>query len=267
MFMPRRRRIEFLLLIVLGLLGAGCAAAEMQRAPNPGGKPANQLDISGNACGPAALLSSFRCGNNSWQKAAAELPGENDRAQLRHWIRQFGLQPSGTLKGRTRWTNAGINVEDLVSAANEMNRPLYLPTLGHDGLFLQGRENPEKLLSRMRARLQSSLKKGIPPLLSMRRHVLRKGQWQSVQGHFITVIAVPEKLGKGEQGFPITYLDPWGGKQCEGWIRVPGESLLVREGAISPCLVAEVPTANIGRKQVRRGEKTVVIPEALIGRW
>lgn len=265
MFMPRRRRIEFPL-ILLVLLAASCAA-QMQQAPNPGGNAANQLDISGNACGPAALLSSFRCGNTGWQKAAAELPGENDRAQLRHWIRQFGLRPSETLKGRTRWTSAGINVEDLVSAANEMNRPLYLPALGHDGLFLQGRESPEKLLRRTRGRLHSSLKKGIPPLLSMRRYVLRRGQWQSVQGHFITVIAVPEKLGKSEQGFPITYLDPWGGKRCEGWIRIPGESLLVRDGAVSPCLIAEVPAANIGRKQVRRGEKTVVIPEAIIGRW
>lgn len=253
--------------MILSLLAATCPAAEMQQAPNPGGKAANQLDISGNACGPAALLSSFRCGSSTWQKAAAELPGDSDKAQMRHWIRYFGLRPSETLKGRTRWTNAGMNVEDLVTAVNEMNRPLYLPVVTHDGLFLQGRETPEKLLKRTRARLHSSLKSGVPPLLSMRRHVLRKGQWQSVQGHFITIIAVPAKLGKGEQGFPITYLDPWGGKRCEGWIRIPTESLLAPQGQRSPCLLADVPAANIGRKEVRKGEKSVVIPEAVIGRW
>ena len=85
----------------------------MSQAPNGAARPANQLDISGNACGPAALLSSFRCGNAAWQKAAVALPGEDDRAQLRHWIRYHGLRPSETLKGRTRWTTAGINVEDL----------------------------------------------------------------------------------------------------------------------------------------------------------
>ena len=239
----------------------------MSQAPNGAARPANQLDISGNACGPAALLSSFRCGNAAWQKAAEALPGEDDRAQLRHWIRYHGLRPSETLKGRTRWTTAGINVEDLVTAVNEMNRPLYLPAIGHDGLFRQGKETPAKLLQRSRERMQRSLEKGIPPILSLRRHVLRRGQWISVQGHFVTVIAVPKKLGRVETGYPITYLDPWGGKRCEGWIRIPGQTLLARQGETSPCLLAEVPAANIGKKAVSRGETTVVIPETVIGRW
>ena len=239
----------------------------MSQAPNGAARPANQLDISGNACGPAALLSSFRCGNAAWQKAAAALPGEDDRAQLRHWIRYHGLRPSETLKGRTRWTTAGINVEDLVTAVNEMNRPLYLPAIGHDGLFRQGKETPAKLLQRSRERMQRSLEKGIPPILSLRRHVLRRGQWIAVQGHFVTVIAVPKKLGRGETGYPIAYLDPWGGKRCEGWIRIPDQTLLARQGEASPCLLAEVPAANIGKKAVSRGETTVVIPETVIGRW
>jgi hypothetical protein len=266
MALPHRLRIERLLAAV-ALLAATCGGTEMSQAPNGGARPANQLEISGNACGPAALLSSFRCGNPAWQKAAAALPGENDRARLRHWIRHHGLRPSETLKGRTRWTAAGINVEDLVTAANEMSRPLYLPMIGHDGLYLRGRETPGKLLRRSRERLQGSLEKGIPPILSLRRQVLRNGQWISVQGHFVTVIAVPRKLGRGDTGFPITYLDPWGGKRCEGWIRIPEQALLVKQGGISPCLLAEVPAANIGKKAVRRGETTVVIPETVIGRW
>jgi hypothetical protein len=266
MALSHRLRIDRLLAAV-ALLAAACGAAEMSEAPNGGARPANQLDISGNACGPAALLSSFRCGNAVWQKAAAALPGENDRAQLRHWIRHHGLRPSETLKGRTRWTTAGINVEDLVTAVNEMNRPLYLPAIGHDGLFRQGKETPSKLLQRSRERMQRSLEKGIPPILSLRRHVFRKGQWTSVQGHFVTVIAVPRKLGRDETGFPVTYLDPWGGKRCEGWLRIPEQTLLASQGEISPCLVAEVPAANIGKKEVRRGETTVVIPETVIGRW
>jgi hypothetical protein len=264
--MPRRLRIDRLLAAVI-LLAASCGAVETSEAPNGGARAANQLDISGNACGPAAVLSSFRCGNAAWQRAGNALPGANDREQLRHWIRFHGLRPSETLKGRTRWTTAGINVEDLVSAVNEMNRPLYLPPIGHDGLLLQGRETPEKLLRRCRERLQRSLEKGIPPLLSLRRHVLRKGRWISVQGHFVTVIAVPRKLGRGEKGFPITYLDPWGGKRCKGWIGIPGMALLAQEGQVSPCLLAEVPAANIGKKQVRGGETTAVIPESVIGRW
>jgi hypothetical protein len=266
MALPLRLRID-LLLGTFALLAAVCGATDTSQAPNSGAKPANQLDISGNACGPAAVLSSFRCGNAAWQTAAAALPGEDDRAQLRHWIRFHGLRPSETLKGRTRWTSAGINVEDLVTAVNEMNRSLYLPVIGHDGLFIQGRETPDKLLRRSRERMQRSLEKGIPPILSLRRHVLRKGQWISLQGHFVTVISVPRKLARGESGFPVTYLDPWGGKRCEGWIRIPRQALLVTPGQTPPCLMAEFPTANIGKKEVRRGETTVLIPETVIGRW
>lgn len=246
---------------------SACEADEMREAPNPGGQASNQLDISGNACGPAALLTSFRCGSATWQKAAATLDGNNGREQLRDWIRRHGLQPSGTLKGRTRWTNSGINVEDLVSAANGMTRPLYLPVLTHDGLFLQGGETPEKLLRRSWERLGRSLEKGIPPLLSLRRQVLRKGVWSPVQGHFVTVIAVPRKLGKGANAFPIVYLDPWGGKRCEGWIRVPERAVLVADGKLSPCLVADIPAANIGKKSLRRSDVSVVVPETVIGRW
>ncbi len=249
------------------ILGSAVRAEDMLEAPNPGGLPANQLSISGNACGPAALLSSYRCGNATWQKAAASLAGGNDREQLGRWIRAHGLRPSETLKGRTRWTSAGINVEDLVTAANEMHKPLYLPVLVHDGLFVQRGERGEDLLRRTWKRLDASLEKGIPPLLSIRRQVLRKGQWQPVQGHFVTVTAIPAKLAKGAHAFPVTYLDSWGGKRCEGWLKVPDQPLLAATAAASPCLLADFPAANVGKKEVRREEKTALVPETVIGRW
>ncbi len=239
----------------------------MRQAPNPGGQAANQLSISGNACGPAALLSSYRCGNESWQKAAASLTGSSDREQIGFWIRTHGLKPSETLRGRKRWTSAGINVEDLITAANEMGRPLYLPVLTHDGLYVQRGEDAQKLLQRTWKRLDTSLEKGVPPLLSLRRQVQRKGSWQPVQGHFVTVIAIPAKLEKGASGFPVSYLDPWGGKKAEGWIKIPTQPVLTEPGSPPPCLVAEFPTANIGKKEVKNGEATAVVPEAVVGRW
>ena len=71
MFTFRRRRIEAALVALIGC----CSAAEMREAPKANATPVNQLAISGNACGPAALLASFRCGNDAWQRAAASLPG------------------------------------------------------------------------------------------------------------------------------------------------------------------------------------------------
>jgi hypothetical protein len=264
MFIPFPRRIDALL--IAWLLGAA-HAAEWRVAPQAAAAPVNQLSVSGNACGPAALLASFRCGNEAWQRAAASLPGNTDRDQLGHWIRHHGLRPSATLKGRTRWSAKGINVEDLVSAANEMNRPLFLPPLDHDDLFLRRGEKPEALLKRTRDRFDRSLAKGIPPLLSLRRFVLRQGTWTPLQGHFVTVTGVPRKLGRGETSFAIHYLDPWGGKRCEGTLGVPATPVLAPAGQPSPCLEALVPAAIIGKSEVRRGETTVVIPAAVIGRW
>lgn len=267
MFIPRLRpRIEAWLFA--GLLGAcACPAAEMRTAPNAAAAPVNQLSISGNACGPAALLASFRCGNEAWQRAAASLAGETDRDQLRLWIRLHGLRPSTTLKGRQRWSSKGINVEDLVAAANEMNRPLFLPPLAHDDLFLRPGEKPGALLRRTRDRLDKSLVKGIPPILSLRRFVLRKGIWTPVQGHFVTVTGVTRKLARGDSSFAFQYLDPWGGKRCEGTLALPPRSVLAAAGQDSPCLEATVPSALIGKSEVRRGETTAVVPAAVIGRW
>jgi hypothetical protein len=260
----RRRTIELLL---AGCLCGGPAGAETRTAPNEGAPPADQLRLSGNACGPAALLSSFRSGSPAWQRAAASLPGTNDRQQLGLWIRRHGLQPSATLKGRKRWTSAGINVEDLVAAANETTRPLYLPPVAADDLFLRRGEKPEALLRRARDRFDRSLAKGIPPLLSVRRFVLRAGVWTPLEGHFITITAVPRQLARGETSFPIRYLDPWGGKRAEGRLGLPPQSLLAAPGQPAPCLQATLPAANVGKNQVRRGEATALIPASVIGRW
>jgi hypothetical protein len=259
-----RPRIETLLFAAM--LGTS-PAAEMRVAPNVGAPPVNQLSISGNACGPAALLASFRCGSAAWQRASTALVGTTDRDQLRHWIRHHGTRPSSTLKGRLRWSAKGINVEDLVAAANEMNRPLFLPPLLHDDLFLRSREKPEALLRRTRERFDRSIDKGIPPILSLRRFVLRNGVWTAVQGHFVTVTAVPRKLARGESSFTFHYLDPWGGKRCEGSLSLPLQAILAPAGQTPPCLEAIVPAALIGRNAVRRGETTVVVPAAVIGRW
>jgi hypothetical protein len=263
MFTFRPRRIEACLIALV----ATCAAEDLRQAPRADAPPVDQLTISGNACGPAALLASFRCGSDSWQRAASSLPGTTDKEQLGQWIRRYGLRPSETLKGRMRWSASGINVEDLITAANEMNRPLYLPPLGHDDLFLRPGESPEALVRRVHRRLDASLKKGIPPILSLRRFVHRNGTWTPLRGHFVTVTAVSRRLPRGGREFVFHYLDPWGGKRSQGALHVPHNSLLSNAGQSSPCLEAGVPAANIAKAEVRPRETTAIVPAAVIGRW
>lgn len=263
MLTPRPRRIEALLIALI----ATCHGVEMREAPNAAAAPINQLSVSGNACGPAALLNSCRAGNQSWQAAEKSLVGSSDRERLGLWIRRFGLRPSGTLRGKMRWSSGGMNAEDLVTAANEMSKPLYLPTLALDDLFRRKGEKPGALLKRGRDSMDRSLSRGFPPVLSLRRFVLRKGVWTPVQGHFVTVTSLQRKLTKHEAGFRFTYVDPWGGKRCEGFIKIADQPVLGGDIASSPCLLADVPMSNIGKKEVRRGEVTVVVPSAVIGRW
>ncbi|WP_193213061.1 hypothetical protein [Luteolibacter marinus] len=239
----------------------------MRFAPHPDALPVDQLCISGNACGPAALLASYRNGNDAWQGAEAKLPGDSDRDQLRGWIRRYGLRPSTTLGGRMRWSRSGINVEDLAAAANETSQSLYLPRLAHGDLFQRTGESPAALLKRTRSCLEKSLAKGIPPILSLRRYVFRQGTWMPIQGHFVTVTGAPRGIGPGESSFPIQYLDPIGGKSCQGLVRISDQSLLRQPGEPSACLEAVVPASRFGIKEVRSGEISVVVPAAVIGRW
>lgn len=264
MFLLRLRRIEACLLLALF---TSCTSTEMRLAPHPEARPVNQLSISGNACGPAALLASFRTGSDTWRKAADQIPGNTDRQQLDSWIRRYGLRPSKNLNGKLRWSHRGINVVDLVDAANEMNQREYLPQLAHDDLFLRSGESPKALLRRTRAHLEQSIAKGIPPLLSLRRFSNRSGTWTPIDGHFVTVIGVPRGLAKGASAFSIRYLDPLGGKEAEGTIRIPDSSLLSTAGKPAACLEAQVPKSRFGSKNLRSGESSTVVPAAIIGRW
>lgn len=241
----------------------------MKEAPNAGGTPANQLVIAGNACGPAALLSAFRCGDKNWQRAANAVPGENDRQRLRTIILREGMRPSKNLGGRPRWSKSGVNVSDLCDMANELTQGLYLPGLGYEVLFLKPKETPAKLLDRVHGRMVKSLDKGFPPVLSIRRFVKKRGTWTVVDGHFVTIIGVEKKLVKGEQGFAVTYLDPWGGKRESGRIVISQATFQVggNDPMLAPCLEAAFPKASVGKSKVGKGEATFIATSAAIGRW
>lgn len=254
------------------MLAGSLLAQPMRDAPNLGASPVNQLSIAGNACGPAAVLSAFRYGSVDWQKAANNLGGENDRQRLRKIILEIGMRPSKSLGGRPRWSKSGVNVADLCDMANEMAMGSnLLPKLNYEVLFLTPRETQRDLLIRVHKRLEKSLSKGLPPVVSVRRFVKRKGSWDVIEGHFVTVISIPRKLEKGAVSFPVTYLDPWGGRRCEGSMQISDKEFRSGNGQIdpllAPCLEAIFPQALVGKSKVAKGEATILTVSAAIGRW
>lgn len=248
------------------------AVAEVVTAPNAAAAPANQLVVSGNACGPTALLNAFRMGNDSWQRALTGLSGDNDKARIYTIIRQYGMRPSKHLPGKSRWSRKGVNIADLCDIANEMTAGKFLPQVSHEVLFRTGKESPEELLKRIHKRLETSLEKGFPPLISLRRYALRKqdgkpAAWIVLDAHFVTLTEIPAKLDKGARSFPVTYIDPWGGKRSQGTIALPDHAILAPDPASSPCAEAVFPQSSVGKKLVKGNEPNALAVAALLGRW
>jgi hypothetical protein len=248
------------------------AAPPLIEAPNPSAAPVNQLVVSGNACGPAALLNAFRFGNGHWQRASNAVTGNNDRERILTIIREIGMRPSRHVPGRPRWSRRGVGVADLRDMADEMADGHYLPQLKEDVFFLGSREVPEKLLRRAHRRLENSLARGFPPVISIRRHALRRQsgdppQWAAIDAHFVTLTAIPRKLDKDARSFPVRYIDPWGGRACEGWIRIPEGAVLTDSNGRTSCLEALFPETSVGLKLLRPGEPSIVVCAAAIGRW
>ena len=248
------------------------AAPPLREAPNPTAVPANQLVVAGNACGPTALLNAFRFGNKDWQRASQAVAGETDKQRITTIIRQVAMRPSKHIMGRPRWSRKGVNLADLEDIANEMTAGHFLPVVSQEVLFLKPGESQEKLLKRVHQRFDTSLAKGLPPVISLRRYAKRpqKGGapgWVVLDAHFITLTTIPRKLENGARSFPVSYIDPWGGKICHGVIAIPDHAILSDTAVMSPCLEADFPQASVGRKLVRAGEPGGLTVAAVLGRW
>lgn len=208
-----------------------CAPQGPATAPNPQAKAANQLAIAGNACGPTALLNALRFGAPPYQTAAAAIPGNDDRAQLRHIIIQHGGRRSTLIPQRNRWSRRGINAADLTDIAHELTAPhgarrvkLILPQ-GHDAFHTTYRQ------------LAQSLRRGFPPIISLRRYA----GTQVIDSHFVTVLQVPDQLPADATSFSMDYLDPLGARKCQGKIHIP-------QNSPTP-LLADLPLTPVGRQR------------------
>jgi hypothetical protein len=251
---------------LLSLLLAACVTTpSFHEAQNTGAKPFDQLDLAGNACGPAALLNSSRFGSPAWRKLSETPPDLTDRERIRAIARGPAMRESSSLPGRARWSRNGINLSDLRDVANEMARPHFLPPISQQTLFLKPGETQDAHLRRVRALLARSLDEGFPPILSVRRYAKRGGKWTSVQGHFVTITSVPGN--PGQRSFPVKFIDPWGGRFREGNISISGRPFLGKSAAENPNLEAVFPDVTVGKGLVRAGEESVLVASGVLGRF
>ena len=276
--MPRRNSATTLRMVTAGALAmalASCTGPEWRVATSaapPDVAPVDQLLVSGNACGPAALLNAYRFGAPEWRRALVDIRGETDRGRLNTVIRTWGLRPSESLSDRARWSRHGINPDDLYAVANEINRHAGLPELRCEVLLARPGESPRQLLGRAHQRLGKSLANGFPPVVSIRRLALRQEpgkppEWVVVQGHFVTLTGIQGKLPPAATDFAVSYIDPWGARRGDGRIQVAERAFVNGTGIPSPCLETAFPGTDAGLKEIRRGEISELTLATAIGRW
>lgn len=223
----------------------------------------DQKNGVGNSCGPASLLNAFGSGTDKWQQAYLKIPGSSDRARIASVIKSWGLAPSTTLANRARWQHrGGVNFEDLAVMAEEMRKIQWtLPKVKSELFFATPGKESVNQLGQAHKRLSKSFQKGMPPILSVRRFVLRKGHWQGVQGHFVVLTAMPSQLDRGSTSFPVHFVDPLGAKTFSGTITIANSETSL------PCLVLNCPASTIGKSAIQGGEQHALGLAGAIGAW
>ena len=261
--------MQILTVIFLFLACGTLHADTLLTAPNQKAEPINQRRAYGNACGPASLLNAFQYGDEKWQKAFNTVPGENSNSRIRYVVSAWGDKPSKHIKGVKRWNiKQGINLLDLTDMANEMRAPHLLPKVKNEVFALQNDESKAQLLKRSHRLLAKSLKKGLPPIISIRRYAYRYDEavgeksWWPIRAHFVVIIELPKKLPKDAQSFKIRYVDPYGGYTRSGSI-----SAATGDFEESPFLIANFPNTIVGGRLLKAGEKSELSLAAMIGSW
>ncbi|MEJ6560422.1 MAG: hypothetical protein QNK83_14435 [Akkermansiaceae bacterium] len=243
------------------------AQENWRAAPDLSHKPINQLRTSGNACGPACLLEAFQSGSEKWQQSAAVITGDTQRARLLKIIKGHGARASKVNPKRRRWDQrGGINAEDLAIIANEMRTRSWMGTAKQELFFKGSRETQAKLLKRAHADLRNSLKKGLPPIMSIRRVALRQPpgsaipSWLTLKRHYAVLTGLPESLPKNATSFAVSYRDPWGGYSCTGIVRIATQP----ETGIAT-LILDFPKSTMGKDLVRKNENSALSFSSAIG--
>ena len=225
----------------------------------------NQIPIHKNGCGPASLISSYRRGSQPWNKALENIKGDTDKEKFDYLVKHHGNIFSKHLHLQKRFSDKhGINIVDLTDLANEFNakHKIQLPKLVYNSHFLKGKMEHKELLKNTHKSLKQSLKKGFPPLLSIKTFAQQGSRWSQIHGHFVTLVEIPHRLDKGATSFEIKYMDPWGGKIQTGSIHLPEKSFYAINVATkkleprrSPLLEVDFPDSLLGVQGLKPNQR------------
>jgi hypothetical protein len=264
----RRLRLPSAILVFLSASFFSCSPIGPDgrlSAPNAAAPPIDQLILSSNACGPAALLYSFSAGSEPWRRVSDAVPGKTDRERLVYVMKRYALQPSRHFRNQRRWSKrGGIGAADLADMAADMAAAGGKLSAIRSESLIDTRGDPAALLRRLHKRLSGSLRRGLPPILAVKRMAKPKNggpaSWAVVEGHYLVVTSLPGRLRRGATSFGIDCVDPNGGKRRHAMIRLSPDPAV-------PWLAIDCPGTPVGRRRLHSGQISHVTPSAVIGKF
>jgi hypothetical protein len=261
------RRRAVLSVVWFSIVLASCSSPVTRNgrlvAPNFGVRAIDQRSLSSSACGPAALLDAFAAGGESWRRVFEAVPGSTDRERLAYVIKRYALRPSRHFRSQRRWSRrGGIGAADLADMATEMAAAGgKLAAIRSESLVDTG-SDPAALLRRAHRLMAASLKRGLPPILVLKRMERPESggsaMWSMSGGHYVVVVSIPVRLARGADSFDIECIDPDGARRRRATIRISGDRSV-------PWLLVDCPGVSVGRS--RSGRSSHLSAPAVVGRF
>jgi hypothetical protein len=217
-------------LAALALCAAACAipgAFPAPAAPARDDRPVvSQKPLGVNACGPCAVVNALLRAKPPYRDVLESLEGDTPAEKARTLIGRFGKTPSKAYDGEMAYQpERGITWVDMTACLNALLKDRQAPSL--EGSYLDRRRD-EPLgdhLRRIHGILAASIRKGMPVVTSVRSFApkpKKEGEhvWTGLNGHYITITAVQERIDKDEKGFRFMYADSFTGRLDTGYAHV-----------------------------------------------
>jgi hypothetical protein len=176
-------------------------------------KIVSQKDVGRCACGPCAIFNAFQFGDATLMNLARSLPGKTAADKVDSLIGTFGGKPSVLAYDQPRYlADGGMWGADIAPLINDWldHNSSALPVHGQR-LTLQRNETPPEQLRRVYGELRSSLHQGFPPVINLQSYTAqgdsRHADWNWLDGHFVTVLAVQDSLSGDAAGFSMWVAD------------------------------------------------------------
>ena len=241
----------------------------------------DQRPISKVACGPVAIANVLKFGPKYYRGIFEEIEGSSGKDKVTTIVNRHGYKTSEDRGAGHRFRpGKGVTAFDLRCMLNEL-----LPRRGVRGesLHIPDRVRAEAHLRNVHGAIREAVRGGIPLILSLRSYEVTDPKedstgprWKLLGHHYVVLTSVPEKLANHAKGFAFDYLDPWGGKLAQGYVRIEKHRpFTALKGSNqnnvwlrnSRFLLATVPSTPIHTQSKKWSQRTIITLDYLIGEF